>query len=201
MKKDIFFGIALFALTTTSQAASDARFSLMSPNSLNFAAPIVATTAGNAIPGDVAFGTIVYDNAAETFMGLTSDGDWVALSSPASSGNEVTSGGTERIERVRSTALCNSGTSCSNYTQSGSWVTSIGRLTSPVGQYTVNYAAGTWSSGGTAAIPTCVVSAVGNPGAYGVEIVSVSTTALTFQTFAGASASDAQFNVICMGPR
>ncbi len=103
--------------------------------------------------------------------------------------------GQEHVERVTVSASCTS-TPCTIASQSGSWLSSISR--SATGSYTLNIAAGEFSSAPTC---TCNVGSVGS--AVTCEnFTSASSTAISFATVnSSATLTDGSFNVICMGPR
>jgi hypothetical protein len=105
----------------------------------------------------------------------------------------TSSAGIERVERVRVGTVCSVAT-CT-ITDSTPSVTSVTR--GAVGNYSVNFASGTFS-----AAPTCTVltSGVGNTTS---AINSESSTVINFLTFAGSTAAstDVSFRVMCVGPR
>ena len=106
----------------------------------------------------------------------------------------VTSGsaGAERIERVKSTSSCSSNP-CTIASQSGSWVSSWAR--NSTGNYTINFAAGTFS-----AAPNCVVMA---DNLSPVVASSATSSAYNFATYNSShTISDSGLmDVICIGPR
>lgn len=58
-------------------------------NSINFAAPIVQDSSN--LPGDVPFGSIVFDNTSKKFLGLANTGAWQVLSNASGLANTALS--------------------------------------------------------------------------------------------------------------
>ena len=111
-------------------------------------------------------------------------------------GNAVTSGATtsERVERLTVSPLCSS-SPCTISDQSGSWVSSVTRAA--IGQYNVNFVAGTFS-----ATPTCIPNSTSNS-QYNCSIYSASSTSVLVVCIDVVTTSgyDSAFNLICMGTR
>lgn len=111
--------------------------------------------------------------------------------------NSVTSNssGLTRLEHAMVSTLCSS-TPCTIESQSGSWLSSISR--SGTGQYTANIAVGIFS-----AKPTCW--GIGDTGSAGLTMFqnrsSSTATSVPFNWLASSTATDAAFNLFCMGPR
>lgn len=103
------------------------------------------------------------------------------------------SSGMERIERV---SIENTGGTASTKSQSGSWISSY---TNPAtGQVTATMAAGIWS-----AAPTCsCVVASGDTTGWCFQNGATTTTSLVLRTKnAAGTDTNADVDVICMGPR
>lgn len=114
--------------------------------------------------------------------------------------------GAERIERLQfgggasgglATSSCTS-TPCTIATQSGSWISSVARIST--GQYTATIAAGIFSS-----VPYCV----GNAGLFGVatagfaDVSATNATTIHVNAYsnAGTTLTDNVITLFCMGPR
>lgn len=102
--------------------------------------------------------------------------------------------GAERIERAAVTSTC-SGSTCTVSSQSGSWVTSITR--DGLGDYNLNIASGIFTSA-----PVCLCQSQNNVAAICYGFDNPSTSLWQFRTLtSGGGAADAQFSIVCMGPR
>jgi hypothetical protein len=135
---------------------------------------------------------IYYDVQAGAFKGINKDGgvDIITVSGDSS----VISSGTERIERA---FITNNG-SASIQSQSGNWLSSVNRT--DTGSVVLNFANGTFS-----AKPSCTCSAKGNGNVLPCSGQNDSNwlTSSQFIALVGSAgtAIDADFSVICMGPR
>lgn len=103
------------------------------------------------------------------------------------------SSGIERVERVSVAESCTA-SPCTIASQSGSWVSSITR--GSTGAYTVNIAAGTFSSA-----PSC--SCQPTNGSLGCSAVITTASAIAFTTrrFSTEADLDSGFSILCQGPR
>lgn len=99
--------------------------------------------------------------------------------------------GAERIERVK---LSNTGAACNIGLQSGSWVTACAR--NSAGDVTATIATGIFS-----ATPNCLVTPTSGSGNVTTRTATLSTTSVQIQTASAGTPSDANIDVICMGPR
>ncbi len=106
--------------------------------------------------------------------------------------------GSERIERATMSSVCTTGT-CALATSTPG----ISSITfSSTGTYTVNFAAGTFSSG-----PTCVASTALNGGAangncaFGTPVPSTSLATVECRALTTSALQNDAASVICMGPK
>jgi len=172
-------------------------------DSFDFNAPIVSSTSGVS---DKQVGMIIYDLSTNQFKGLNNAGSWDAFSIP--NGNPVTSGGTERIERLTFGGSSNpsdcsgNGTTCTIYNQSSAWYTSVVRGGS-AGSYTLTIANGVFS-----AAPSCfftVVNAASGGNAfvyYGSPLPTATTVLFYAENIAGSPSNiDVMGSIVCVGPR
>lgn len=99
--------------------------------------------------------------------------------------------GLERVERAMVT-----GSTCAVSSQSGSWL-STSNTHSGTGLCSLSITAGMFSS-----VPICTISNVsGGSSVYSQFNGSLTTTTILTKTTNAGSAADADFNIICMGPR
>jgi hypothetical protein len=107
--------------------------------------------------------------------------------------------GLERVERVRVASSCTS-TPCTITDQSGSWVSSISRIS--LGQYTVNFAAGEFSGAPTCFLNMSTTNCAGSTCGNGyVTSVSTSSALIVIQSSNNTAFLDSAFGLLCMGPR
>jgi hypothetical protein len=186
----VFSLSALLSATIASAAPTGSVYSLVDADALDFSAPSVYDRTNLA---EAPVGTIVYDSNSGAFYGLSSAGDpssatsWVQLGGTATSGNVVSQGTNQRIERATFT---NTG-SCAVASQSGTWVSN---LTDPGdGKCGMTIA-------GFASTPTCVCSQK-DATSYVCQVEASSSTTLTISTNVGSTGAyaDRPFNLICMG--
>lgn len=124
---------------------------------------------------------------------------WLGITSqeggPGSGGspNSIYSGGAgERVERAY---ITNPAGTAAISTQSGSWLSSVSRTA--VGQVTVNFTTGIWSSA-----PSCVCSASTSAGESCNMGTIPTTTSVVIRTRDGVNADkDTGMSLICMGPK
>jgi len=85
----------MFLAALLSLAGANTAYAVpMRAQDIAFAAPIVSSH--SSLPGDVPFGSIVYDNTAGSFMGLSASGNWLSLGSAitgVTAGTGLTGGG------------------------------------------------------------------------------------------------------------
>lgn len=105
----------------------------------------------------------------------------------------------ERIERVRFGGSSTFGVACTSspctiQSQSGSWVTSVTR--GSTGVYTINFAAGTWSSA-----PSCQCIGYDDGRVCNYQTYTSTTILLRSAVSTTNAVSDQPLDIICMGPR
>lgn len=155
---------------------------------------VVPVLTDDPASGSRVAGQLYFNVAGSSFNGIDNNGNVVTLA--FSVGNVVTSGSSDRIERIRVTSDCTS-SPCTIASQSGSWVSSVTR--NSTGNYTLNINSGIFS-----AAPTCNVLA-GNTANLVTFRQVAATTSTSFQflmaNYSNFAALDGTFDVICMGPR
>lgn len=169
--------------------ASEAAKMLFGQSPYDVVAPILA---GDPAGNERLSGMIYITNGQ--FKGVDAAGNIISLSLPSGASIVSSNGTDERIERARVTC----GSSPSIVSQSGTWLTSV---SSPPanGNCTINIVSGMFS-----AAPTCTCTSVSgsNNGPCIATTTSYTSTARSFVTYnSGATATNGDIDVICMGPR
>lgn len=194
MKRVLFFILVAGLCVGSFANANNNEHYLIEPNSINFAAPVIYDRLNlTAEPA----GTIVYDSGTGAFYGLSTTGDpassssWIQLGGSTSTGNVVSSGTTEKIERA---IISNTGSACGVTSQSGSWISGGTRTGTGICS---------WTMSGFTATPACVCTANVGSGNRLCGITALSSSSITIETLVAHTNTDIDIPVtlICMGPK